>query len=247
MNLIPAMDLIDGKCVRLYQGNWQEQEYFQQSPVEWAKANEGAGVTRLHMVDLDGAFTGNTKNAEILKAVRKAVAIPIQIGGGIRSVEQAEKLIAEGFDVILGTMLYKDPTATAQLIKKYPDALVASVDCKEGFITLEGWTISTSVSGIEFVQYLSRMGFKRIVYTDIAKDGTLSGANLKELSEIMNLRSSESLKSNTTFQLIASGGIGCLEDLKTLKALGVEEAIVGKALLSGAFSLDQALEVCNAN
>lgn len=247
MNLIPAMDLIDGKCVRLYQGNWDTQEVFQASPITWAKANEAAGVSRLHMVDLDGAFTGDSKNTQVLKEVRKAVRIPIQIGGGIRSVEQAEALINEGFDVILGTMLYKDPVATAKLIKKYPDNLVASVDCKNGFITLEGWTVATSVSGLEFVEYLLRMGFKRIVYTDIAKDGTLGGANLKELAEIMKLKDNMISQSKVNFQLVASGGIGSLEDLENLRTLGVEEAIVGKALLSGTFSLEKALEVCNAN
>lgn len=244
MNLIPAMDLIDGKCVRLYQGNWETQEVFNDTPITWAKANERAGVSRLHMVDLDGAFTGDSKNTQVLKAVRKAVSIPIQIGGGIRSVDQAEALIKEGFDVILGTMLYKDPLATATLVQKYPDNLVASVDCKNGYVTLEGWTVATSISGLEFVQRLLQMGFKRIVYTDIAKDGTLTGANLKELSEIMKLKDNKTLQ---PFQLIASGGIGSLEDLSNLKNLGVEEAIVGKALLNGAISLEKALEVCNAN
>ncbi len=241
MQLIPAMDLINGKCVRLYQGDWEQQAYFEQSPLDWAQKNEASGVSRLHMVDLDGAFTGNSQNKEILQAVRKAVSIPIQIGGGIRTVAQAEQLIKEGFDVILGTMLYKDPVSTAKLIQKYPDQLVASVDCKNGNVTLEGWTIGTSVSGIEFVQYLTRIGFKRIVYTDISKDGTLTGCNLKELSELMDL------KDGSPFSLIASGGIGCLKDLENLKTLGVEEAIVGKALLSGAFTLERALEVCYAD
>lgn len=247
MNLIPAMDLIDGKCVRLYQGHWDTQEVFEASPVTWAKANELAGVSRLHMVDLDGAFTGDSKNTQVLREVRKAVSIPIQIGGGIRSIEQAEALIAEGFEVILGTLLYKDPVATAKLVQKYPDRLVASVDCKNGFITLEGWTVATSVSGIEFVASLMNMGFKRIVYTDIAKDGTLSGANLKELAEIMKLKADSSRQWPTKVQLVASGGIGSLEDLANLKILGVEEAIVGKALLNGTFSLKEALEVCNAD
>lgn len=247
MKLIPAMDLIKGQCVRLYQGDLNKQEFFDQSPVKWAKENEAAGVTRLHMVDLDGAFTGLSKNEKVLRDVRQAVSIPIQIGGGIRSILQAKQLIDEGFDVILSTMLYTDPVSSAQLIQSYPDKIIASVDCKDAHVTLEGWTVSTTVTGISFVEYLIRLGIERIVYTDISKDGTLSGANINELSEILNLKKSPFVLKNKPFKLIASGGIGNLEDLNALKDLGIEEVIVGKALLSGAFSLSQALAVCHAD
>lgn len=240
MKLIPAMDLIGGRCVRLYQGQWQQQDFFPYSPIEWAKANEAAGVTRLHMIDLDGAFSGSPQNEAVLKAVRQAVSIPIQIGGGIRSAEQAVRLIDEGFDVILGTMLYKDPTATAELIKAYPKRLTASVDCKGGQVMLEGWTEGADATNVQFTKQLTALGFERIVYTDIAKDGTLSGTNLKELSALLALQTTQ------PFTLIASGGVGSLADLEALKKIGVQEAIVGRALLEGAFGLEAALEVCYA-
>lgn len=240
MKLIPAMDLIDGRCVRLYQGQWQQQDYFPYDPIEWAKANEAAGISRLHMIDLDGAFSGNPKNESVLKAVRKAVNLPIQIGGGIRHIEQAKRLIAEGFEVVLGTMLFKDPTACEKLIRLYPSKLTASVDCRNGQVMLEGWTQVSGISNLDFAKQCLYQGLNRLVYTDIGKDGTLSGANLEELSQLM------SLQKENPFTLIASGGIGSLEDLSALKQIGVQEVIVGRALLEGAFCLESALEVCNA-
>ncbi len=243
MILYPAMDFIEGKCVRLYQGELDQREYFDQSALVWAKSSEKSGAKQLHMIDLDGAFTGTSQNLNLLRLVKSAVTIPIQIGGGIRSAEQARLLIEEGFQVILGTMLLRNLESCAALVKQYPDNLVASVDCKDGMVTLEGWTEISAVSGLTFVKTLAQMGFKRIVYTDISKDGTLDGPNYNDLAALLALRSNHRLN----FELVASGGVGSLEDLNRLKTLGVDAVIVGRALLNGDITLKQALEVCDAD
>jgi phosphoribosylformimino-5-aminoimidazole carboxamide ribotide isomerase len=243
MILYPAMDFIEGKCVRLYQGELDQREYFDQSALAWAKSCEQAGAKQLHMIDLDGAFTGTSQNLSLLRSVKSAVKIPIQVGGGIRSPEQARLLIEEGFQVILGTLLLKDLESCAELVKQYPDRLVASVDCKNGMVTLEGWTEVSTMSSLTFVRTLAEMGFKKIVYTDISKDGTLDGPNYDDLAQLLSLRSTNAL----SFELVASGGVGSLDDLKRLKKLGVDAVIVGRALLNADISLVHALEVCDAD
>lgn len=243
MKLYPAMDFIEGKCVRLCQGDFNAVETFDASAIQWAQNCESLGVERLHMVDLDGALSGQEKNRTLLRAVRAATLLPIQIGGGIRSEAQAVQLIGEGFDVILGTLLLTDPEAVQKLVAAYPDQVIASVDCKNGKMTLQGWTETTEVTGLSFVKTLVSMGFKKIIYTDISKDGTLAGPNLEDLSQLLEL----SRQTNASFELVASGGVGTLADLSALKALGLSGVIVGKALLSGAFSLESALAVCHAD
>lgn len=240
MLLYPAMDFIEDRCVRLYQGQRELVSYYDYSPADWAVACEKAGAPRLHLVDLDGAFSGTGQNLDKLREIRAAVSLPIQIGGGIRSLEQALQLIDEGFDVILGTMLLKDPETAKKLASTCPDRLVAALDCKDGWVTAEGWVESSTLQAAAFIKTLLEWGFRRFVYTDISKDGTLAGPNQASLQALLALKAVTGIQ----FELVASGGVGTLDDLAALKALGADGAIVGRALLSGTFELKPALALC---
>ncbi len=236
MQLIPAMDLLNAKCVRLYQGRLDQQDYFPYDPVQWAITCERSGATRLHMIDLGGAFSGIPQHEAILKEVRQSVSIPIQIGGGIRTKEQVVHLIEEGFDVILGTLLVSEPDLCKDLLRSYPKQLIASLDCKKGEVMTCGWTKEGGLSFIDMAKQCLEMGFETLVFTDIAKDGTMTGSNLDALTALL------ALKKQYPFELIASGGIGALEDLRSLKELNIDGAILGRSLLEGAFTFESALD-----
>lgn len=241
MNLIPAMDLLNGQCVRLFQGRLDKQDYFPYDPVEWALTSEKAGVKRLHMIDLGGAFCGKPQHEAILKAVRNAVSIPIQIGGGIRTKKQVDKLIELGFDVILGTLLITNPELCKELVEAYPERLIASLDCKNGEVMTCGWTQGGGKFAVDMARLCLEMGFKTLVFTDISKDGTMSGANIEALKQLLTL------KDDYDFTLIASGGIGSLGDLQALKDNAIDGAILGRSLFEGAFTLESATALMAAN
>lgn len=238
MILYPALDFMNGRCVRLYKGEKSTAEYFDLSPVEWAVKWELAGAKALHLIDLDGAFTGIGKNLKALKAIRQAVKIPINIGGGIRNSEQAEKLIREGFNVILGTMLLNDLNSANELLPEWRDNMIVAVDCRDDMVTGKGWTEISKLGSGEYIKLMKNRGFKKFLYTDVETDGTLQGPNFARLIELSKI---------PEIQLIASGGVGTLDDIKNLKKMGLYGAVVGKGILSKRFTLEEALEVCCAD
>lgn len=238
MILYPAMDFLEGECVRLFKGERSQVETFDFSPVKWALDCEARGAKALHLVDLDGAFSGKGQNAKALLAIREAVKIPIEVGGGIRDFEKAKFWINEGFQIILGSLLTKDLELSKKILEAFPNQVIAGIDCKDFHIQTEGWVKSSGLDALSFTKELLGLGFKRFVFTDISKDGTLLGPNLEALSLLNALDGIE---------LIASGGVANTNHLKKLKDLGLYGTIVGKALLNKTLNLDEALEVCHAD
>lgn len=233
MILFPAIDIRDGKCVRLIQGDYGKQQTFG-DPVEMAKKWEEAGAEFLHIVDLDGALVGETKNLSAIQLILETIHIPIQLGGGIRSLEKVERLMEMGVSrVILGSAALRDEQFLDEALETYGSAIAVSIDAKNGFVATDGWTKTSEVEALAFAKKLEEKGCQTIVYTDIAKDGMLSGPNFSEL---------EKINWETTMDVIASGGVSSLEDLRKLKALNMYGAIIGKAIYTGKINLEQALK-----
>lgn len=229
MIIFPAIDIRDGRCVRLYQGKLDEETIYDDNPVLIAKKWEESGAKVLHIVDLDGAFTGSQKNKEIIKEIIKNVNIPIQVGGGIRSIERAKELIDLGVQsIVVGTLAVKEKGFVENLVKEFGDKVVVSIDAKNGYVCIDGWVNNSNIKAIEFAKTLEENGVKTIVYTDISKDGTMVGPNFFEIKK---------LKENISMNIIASGGIGREEDIDELRRLEVYGAIVGKALYEGKLKL----------
>lgn len=236
MIIFPAMDLKDGKCVRLFQGEFSKVEVVGEDPVQVAKAFKALGAQYIHIVDLDGALNGNIKNLKVILEVIKAVNIPIELGGGIRNIETVETLLKAGINrIILGTAALKDREFLIEAAKKYGDKIAVGIDAKNKRVAVNGWTKVSEVDYIDFAKEIEAIGINTIIYTDISKDGTLTGPNYEELKAI-----SSSVKCN----IIASGGIKNIEDLKKINALGLYGAIVGKAIYSGSVDLKEAIKVC---
>lgn len=233
MNLFPAIDIRDGKCVRLIQGDYGKQQIFG-DPIEMAKKWEVAGAKFLHIVDLDGALVGEAKNLFAIQLILETIHIPIQLGGGIRSLEKVEQLLEIGVSrVILGSAALRDEQFLDKALEIYGSAIAVSIDAKNGFIATDGWTKTSEVDALSFAKKLEEKGCQTIVYTDIAKDGMLSGPNFVEL---------EKINRETTMDVIASGGVSSLEDLRKLKALNMYGAIIGKAIYTGKINLELALK-----
>ncbi len=233
IEVIPAIDLRRGKCVRLYQGDYETETIFSDDPVEVALEWQSLGAPRLHLVDLDGAATGEPCNLDIIKEIAGAVLIPIQLGGGIRQLEIVEQLLKAGIErIILGTAAVKDPKLVEEACRRFSESIIVGVDAWEGHIAIQGWRQETGLNPIEFTQSMIRLGVKRFIYTDISRDGTLTEPNFSAIAELM---------SAIKLPIIAAGGISSLTHLKILKQLGVEAAIVGKALYTGDINLKQAL------
>lgn len=233
MILFPAIDIRDGKCVRLIQGDYGKQQTYG-DPVEMAKKWEEAGAKFLHIVDLDGALVGETKNLSAIQLILETIHIPIQLGGGIRSLEKVERLMEMGVSrVILGSAALRDEQFLDEALETYGSAIAVSIDAKNGFVATDGWTKTSEVEALAFAKKLEEKGCQTIVYTDIAKDGMLSGPNFSEL---------EKINWETTMDVIASGGVSSLEDLRKLKALNMYGAIIGKAIYTGKINLEQALK-----
>lgn len=234
--IIPAIDLKDGKCVRLYQGRKEEATVFSRDPVAVAKAWEEAGARLLHLVDLDGAFSGVQKNVQVIKEILKEVKIPVQLGGGIRSLETIERLLDQGISrVILGTSAIENPRLIEKACALYGERIVLGLDAKDGRVAIQGWEEQVTKTYLELAEEMKNLGIQRVIFTDIKRDGTLQGPNLE---------STRQLAEKTSLKVIASGGISSLDDIRNLLALepyGVEGAIVGKALYTGSIRLEEAL------
>lgn len=233
MILFPAIDIKDGKAVRLYQGRFDKCEEMG-IPLEIAKEFEKTGAEFIHLVDLDGAKEGKRVNSDIIKAIAKTVNIPVQLGGGIRTLEDLEAIFDLGVSrAIIGTAAYKDKEFLIKAVEKYGEKIAVGVDAKDNKVALEGWLESTDMDYIEFSRQLEKIGVKTVIYTDISKDGTLEGANiegLKALSKAVNM------------DIVASGGVKDLEDLLKINELNLYGAISGKAIYSGSLDLKEALD-----
>ncbi|MBU5315522.1 1-(5-phosphoribosyl)-5-[(5-phosphoribosylamino)methylideneamino]imidazole-4-carboxamide isomerase [Clostridium bornimense] len=233
MILFPAIDIKGGKAVRLYQGRFDKCEEMG-IPLEIAKEFEKTGAEFIHLVDLDGAKEGKRVNSDIIKAIAKTVNIPVQLGGGIRTLEDLEAIFDLGVSrAIIGTAAYKDKEFLIKAVEKYGEKIAVGVDAKDNKVALEGWLESTNMDYIEFSRQLEKIGVKTVIYTDISKDGTLEGANiegLKALSDAVNM------------DIVASGGVKDLEDLLKIKELNLYGAISGKAIYSGSLDLKEALD-----
>jgi len=241
MEIIPAIDLLDGACVRLHQGDYDQVTRFSDDPVAQALSWQSQGATRLHLVDLDGAKRGEPVNDAAVRAITAALDIPVQLGGGVRSVERANELLSCGLDrVILGTVAIEQPELVTQLAQHYPGRMVVGIDANDGKVATRGWIEQSEVLATDLAKRFSRTDIATSITTDIATDGTLAGPNLTALREMAEASS---------VPVIASGGIGCMADLLSLlplEALGVSGVIVGRALYDGRVDLAEAIQAIGA-
>ncbi len=238
MLIIPAIDIKEGKCVRLREGQFSETEIFSNDPITVAMSWVDKGAQLLHIVDLDGARYGELTNISLLEQIIEKVNIPVQVGGGIRSYKEASKLIDLGASrIILGTILWKYKSLAKRLFEEFPEQIIAGIDARDGHVAIEGWQNVLSIDALDFAGEMEKLGARRIIYTDIKRDGTLKGpnvANIKRMVKKLNI------------PLIVSGGIASLTDIKELKkfeALGIEGIIIGKALYKGNILLEEALKL----
>ncbi len=237
MEIIPAIDLLDGHCVRLHQGDYDRVTRFADDPVRQALEWERQGAPRLHLVDLDGARSGEAVNDAAVRAITAALSIPVQLGGGVRSRDRAEDLLACGLDrVILGTVAIEQPTLVHELALAHPDRIVVGIDARDGRVATRGWLEESSTEATALASSLVDRGIAAIISTDIATDGTLAGPNLGALRAMA--------AAAAPVPVIASGGIGDLADVLSLLALeplGVQGVIVGRALYDGRLDLGEAI------
>lgn len=234
MRIYPAIDIKDGKCVRLFKGQFSDVTVYGDSPAEMAKKWEAQGGEYIHVVDLDGALRGHGVNADIIKNICSSVNVPVQTGGGIRTMEDIEAKLSCGISrVIIGTKAVSDREFVKRTIDKYGEKIVIGIDAKDGMVAIEGWEKTSNFTAIEFAEKMVSIGVKTIVYTDIATDGTLAGPNVSAMSEMVKAVNAD---------IIASGGIGSLEHIKSLMPTGVEGVIVGKALYTEKVNLTEAVK-----
>ena len=235
MEVIPAIDLKGGRCVRLYQGDYDREQVFSDDPVAVALEWQRQGARRLHVVDLEGARDGRPVNLDAVEAIAAQASVPLQVGGGIRDRATAQHLLDAGAQrVVLGTAAVETPALVEQIMDGYgADAVVVSIDAREGLVALRGWRTASQVTARELLTSMVERGVRRFVYTDISRDGTLTSPNYAALEEVV---------AATQAAVIAAGGIASVEHLVRLARTGVEGAIVGQALYVGSFSLAEALE-----
>ena len=234
MLIIPAIDLRGGRCVRLTRGRFEEETVYFADPVEAALKWRQGGAEYLHVVDLDGALEGEPKNLEELRRIVEAVDVPIQLGGGIRTLETAQHILAMGVDrVILGTKAIDSPQLIKELCIKNPGRIAVGLDQKGGKVAVKGWVESSKLSFIEAAKQVELFGPRAFIFTDISRDGMLQGPNIDLLKELLKA---------VEVSVIVSGGITTLDDIKALLELPVEGAIIGKALYTGAISLPEAIK-----
>ena len=233
MLIFPAIDLYDGKAVRLYKGDYNQMTVYSENPPELAEAFRAAGATHMHLVDLEGAKTGETPNLETIRRIREAVPLFIEVGGGVRSIEIVERCLDTGIDrVILGTAAVTDPSFLRAAVSKYGEKIAVGVDIRDGKVAIRGWTEKSAFDAFDFCRELQKIGVRTIICTDVSKGGAMQGTNRAlygELSKALNL------------DIIASGGVSTLEDIKALRALNLCGAIIGKAYYTGAIDLREAI------
>ena len=234
MEVIPSIDLRGGKCVRLYQGDYQRETVFSEDPLAVARSWREQGATRLHMVDLDGAASGEPANLPIIAAIAGMEGLRVQVGGGIRSMATAGRLLSAGVErVVLGTAAVRQPELVRDLCAAHGSpAVVVAVDARNGRVAIQGWTETSEVGAVELALRMAALGAQRLLYTDISRDGTLTGPNFAATEELVRA---------TGLAVQASGGVASLEHLSQLRETGVEGVIIGRALYTGDIDLAEAL------
>ena len=232
MELIPAIDLLDGKVVRLRQGKYDEVTVYDDDPVAMAKRFEAQGAKRLHVVDLEGARSGQAAHIEVIQAILKETELQVQIGGGVRNADVAAQWMDAGASrVVLGTIVVKAPDQARAICSRYPGHVVIALDARDGTIAVEGWQEQSTVDALELAREVDRWNIGAILFTNIHRDGTREGPDVEATA---------ALQAEVGTTVIASGGIGTLDDLHALQAAGVRAAVCGRALYSGTFTLSEA-------
>lgn len=236
MVILPAVDIMDSKPVRLYKGDFSTAHQVAEGALKTALDFEKTGAEWIHMVDLDGSLMKKRVNEKIFLSVAENTALKVEVGGGIRTMQDIDFYMSSGISrVILGSVALKDPELVKKAVNAYGDKIAVGIDAKNGYAAAEGWTQTSDIYFTDLAKKMEQCGVKTIIYTDISKDGTLSGPNLEQLDEINNAVSCD---------IIASGGVTDIDDIKALKSLGLYGAICGKSIYSGSLDLKQALEVC---
>lgn len=239
---IPAIDLKDGRVVRLLQGNFKEEKVYFEKAEEVAKLFESEGAARLHVVDLDGALKGEPKNFIEIEQILKAVRMPVEVGGGIRDLETCVRYFEMGVRwVILGTKACLDKGFLREAVEEFGEKIILGIDALNGYIATDAWTKVTKIKAVDFIKEIEGLGVRQAIYTDISKDGALVGPNVEQIKH---------LSENVKMDVIASGGIGSLADLKKLIALkqkNISGVIIGKALYEKKFNLKEAVDLCLQN
>lgn len=234
MILYPAIDIKNKQCVRLKQGDFNRLNAYYLSPLEAALNYQEEGATWLHMIDLDGAQSGKNSNQDVIKEIVEKTNLNIQVGGGIRDKKKVIELLSLGVKrVIVGTYAIDQFEELSELVKEYPNKIIVSLDSKEGYLTKRGWQTNTSIKTTDFIKQVEAIGVKTVVVTDIAKDGMMKGPNIEQLVEINNM---------TTIDVIASGGVSSLKDIKELQNKNLYGAIVGKALYINKLTVKEAIQ-----
>jgi phosphoribosylformimino-5-aminoimidazole carboxamide ribotide isomerase len=229
MDVIPSIDIRNGRCVRLYKGDYHQETVFSDDPLDVALKWQSMGAPRLHIVDLDGAATGEIANLEIIRNIISAMLIPVQLGGGIRHLNTVEGLLKAGIErVILGTAAVESPNLIAEACSRYRDSIIIGIDARNGMVATHGWIRDTGLTAVEFARSMEEIGVRRFIYTDIERDGTLTEPNFTSIADMV-----DSIK----LPIIAAGGVSSLEHLKKLQKMGAEGAIIGKALYTGDIDL----------
>ena len=238
MEIIPAIDIRGGRCVRLDQGDYDRETVFDDDPVAVARRWEKAGARRLHVVDLDGARDGKPQNEDVIRRVIEAASVAVQVGGGVRDVAAIERYVKAGADrVAMGTAAVKDQTMLVNAVSLFRKRIIVGVDARDGMVATEGWREVSAVRALDLVRQLSEFGVERIFYTDISRDGMLGGPNFPAIQEVVE----HAAGLPSPMAVIASGGVSAVEHLKRLRLIGVEGAIIGKALYTGALDIGEAL------
>lgn len=235
MIIYPAIDLYEGKAVRLFKGDYAQMTVYNENPVAVALDFKAKGAAHIHLVDLEGAKSGTTPNLATVCAIKEAAGLFCEIGGGVRSMEVVERYLNAGVDrVILGTAAVTDEAFLRAAVSKYGEKIAVGIDIRDGFVAIKGWTEKSQENALEFCEKMAAIGVKTLICTDISKDGAMEGANhdlYRTLSQRFDL------------QIIASGGVSSLEDVKTLAQMDIHGAIIGKAYYTGAVDLKEAIEV----
>ncbi|MCL5961347.1 MAG: 1-(5-phosphoribosyl)-5-[(5-phosphoribosylamino)methylideneamino]imidazole-4-carboxamide isomerase [Chloroflexi bacterium] len=235
MHIIPAVDIKDGKCVRLFQGDYSQVTVFSNDPVEMALRWQEAGARFLHVVDLDGADAGSLVNFEIISRIARSVDMLVEVGGGIRSLDSIERLLGNGVErVILGTVAVENAEMVEDACGRWADRVVVGIDARDGLVAIRGWKQTSTVSALDLGQRMVKLGVGRFVYTDISRDGTLTQPNYQAMGEFVNAAG---------VPVIASGGVSSVDQLEPLSQTGVEGVIIGRAIYTGALDLREAIKL----
>ena len=235
MYIYPAIDLYEGKAVRLFKGDYAQMTVYNENPAEVAKAFAAAGSKHIHLVDLEGAKKGSPANLDTIRKIREAADLFVEVGGGIRDLETIERYLSIGVDrVILGTAAVTDPVFLETALAKYGEKIAVGVDLKDGCVAIKGWTENSELTADAFFEKMQNLGVKTVICTDISRDGAMKGTNRELYKE---------LSSKYSIDLIASGGVSTLEDVAALREMNLHGAIIGKAYYIGAIDLKEAIEV----